>query len=580
MTRKILFLLTLVLPFVIGCKGPNDSTSATESRTVQELITDMPEVEFDLPDSLKDGNGSDSASVASRASGDVTAFTVLSSQQGVKANGWYRVKEATSGNNSTSVMLLNYLKHAASQVDIETDKDIDLGVLSVPSGEDSPTGTETMDYGTIHIKQIAESEISVLWTVAIPEQGTYYIKIEIEELEGGHMAVESYMLFEMSDDPGTVIKDSYSTYNSSTGEAFSFSDSSYWSESDDAYSVTSLTQDSSGTVKLIDRWYDGPTDNQTTVAWANDDMGGIANSYNWQWTDSDGAIIQEEGLSVEFYDEDGFMVKRGWGNAELRPEYMGLDWYNEDEYTNSFNLVGDLDAKPASFTVTYQNNGDIILSDGTKDVDITGHDYWDFYWKAGVNWASGDCSYWSSEWTWDSDNNASVVTYITGQAVPDSTTYLGGDYYMNNSFPLRYLAVDKEGFTLKNEEGDTYSDSWSDSEGNEWTWSWTDYTWWLDNNDAGTVDTLDDADINVNGSLYMDTYYMWDDEADQSIEQKAYTFGTDQDEPSGLFVFTEKTLVDSVKSELETLYSASKDTFSTNPVGLFNFPDVSVFPAP
>jgi len=588
MLKKYLFSSLLILPFIFGCTNPSSSglDSDTTPRSITQLITDFPEIQFNLPKSLQDGSGTLSES---RAVGDISSFSLLSDEPGVKADGWYRIHSAASGDRGLSVMLVKILKHLATQVDLVVDEEIVLGVRSFPDGITGPNDELEMDMGTLRIKQITQSKISVFWTVEINSGKddpvyTYYMNVKIEEFSDGSMKSDTYLILEDQSDPGIFFNSSYGSFNSQTGEVFDF----YNDSSDEEYfGMSKLFLDPTGAVQFVERLH-GVGFDDLSVAWANDLMGGVAWASEFDWDDGSGEIIHENSLNVEFYDENGFMVKQGWGEAELHPEYMGLNWY--DDNSNSYNLYGHLSSVPIGFTVTriYGNPDSITLNIGSESLNLTGNDFWNFYWKSDSEWSSGDRTYYCTNWEWNEVANSSTATYTTGYTLPTPVNYLGGTYYMNNRFPLRYLILNKEGYTLKNREGDTYVDSWTDEEGSTWSWSWTDYTWWLDNNSTADDPSettgitkgyeLESSDIPLNGSIYLDSYYVWDGEANQSIEQKAYTYLTNEDEPSDLFLFTDVILVNAVKDHLEALYNTSSTLYETKPTDMLNFPDIEKFP--
>jgi hypothetical protein len=220
-------------------------------------------------------------------------------------------------------------------------------------------------------------------------------------------------------------------------------------------------------------------------------------------------------------------------------------------------------------------------------------------WMAGATMAMGDSVYYYSSWdtsdpgtmTGNLYTYAYDTTYKIGYTVPSTQTYLGGSYYMQGTFPLKYLRP-ANGFPLKMKEGVTVNVPYTDSEGTPLNWSYTDYSFWLENtgwmnkdgtndNDIATLDT-DKGDIAQDKLMNMN-FYDWDSASENYVETKAYVLETTEQSPVGWnFDTSAQSIVTGVKTNLEALYltipTGLSADLTTEANAIVAMPAISSFP--
>ena len=201
------------------------------------------------------------------------------------------------------------------------------------------------------------------------------------------------------------------------------------------------------------------------------------------------------------------------------------------------------------------------------------YDSWDFMFKAtpGV-WSTGDAIYYYKEgisYT-ESEITYNQTNFYKGYVVPAPDTKLGKSFYISYEYPLRNVlplagsyATD---YKLIQEEGTTYSDSWTDWEGNHQTWSWTNYSYYLNKNSRdldgdGVIDPEspirfdENFDIKLDKLSQYDIYYWHNGEIEKT---KGYFVRiSSQDALPDYLSTPDTTVINMVDGKLQTLLDSA-----------------------
>ncbi len=299
--------------------------------------------------------------------------------------------------------------------------------------------------------------------------------------------------------------------------------------------------------------YDG-TWSSWTVGWGNDDRGGIA-YFSLPGRDATGSPgsnagttgVDGEGwgyLSTEYYDGDGNLLYSGWGNT----------WYDSWYGHSRFDLVTDgltsepqvvylkeIKAENGTITRAYRVDAETTWRDVSSDewgAQNFNPDYyycqwiWGFEYDADGTDGPGDVHYDSSDWdrTYTNSEHTAYETLITfgrRYVVPEPETMFSGSFYMRKNYPLnRLLPVDDEFDLVRRVDYEYGPYTWTDSEGNTRTWSYTRYNFFLDSDDNMTFDP-DSGDIRLDNVRGWDSWY-WDsvnDKYDRTYNYYYYSAG-------------------------------------------------------
>ncbi|MGC8765836.1 MAG: hypothetical protein ACP5QT_08155 [Brevinematia bacterium] len=357
-------------------------------------------------------------------------------------------------------------------------------------------------------------------------------------------------------------------------------------------------------------------------------IGGVISKYFSLRTNSIYGISTDQYIYTEYYNGNGGLVFKSYGNNSLK-DLSWMDYYRE----NGFN-VGAFGSSSPPDTVTifqiysnyYEYHYDPIVSTeaivsiytnftqikvGSHETNLTNYVY-DIYWKNNpytTNWEPGDSIYWydSGGYSYSSTNYSnydeytngytnvyhyyyvyyyvSTNTYKIGYTVPSKMTYLYENYYMDNSWPMKYLLLDPaygSGYTLVRQEGENYTANYTyydkDYNPQTYTYSWTNYNWWLRssvtnrqfdiitnvqyNYNTGEYDITNIysndlkqiyGDIQLQNVQYEDVY-VWDYNSTNMLQQKGIFIYGSGDNPK-YFTFTQASLKTVVDANIQYVYA-------------------------
>lgn len=602
--------VALVLCVLVGCASPvaNGTGTKAAAKTTGDLIAMVPDLAAAFPKSLQDGTTATTAkSLVSRSLGDVVTLDPATIP-GVRAQGYVELKRELGNNFATST--LRVLKAAVAGKDLPLNTDYKLGLVTMPAGTSGPNGSDKMDLGAIRLSRPQPDTLQALWTLSVSAEQTnngttmaismkYYFDIVIVGTDEATlkvtMGVKGSQTQTAEGKTQTYTLEQESTYDAATGTIVQVTRP----ETSGGGSMTVLSN-KDGFVS-----YYQVSSGSKSVAYASDTMGGVARSSSYV-----SELVKTDSISTEFYDGSGDLVEQQWGNtAPTSTTWLPSAATN---LKTAFNLA----TKPSTFQVrrTSQWSGSAYVVtrelsiDGTTWTTYTGSDADSFVWQATTGtWAGGDSVYYyqSSQWTAKDSAFISTTLYKVGYTVPTAQTYLGTAYYLQNTFPLKSLALSSElsNFVLKRKEGTSYyyvypagggsGTSVTEAEYNAAAAGnrskWTTYSFWLENqsskDDAQRVanqanPTLGDLSLY---NVYDQNFYYWDSDAQTERQTSTTVVNTSEAVPVG-FTFGHQALVDEVKSKLEELYQAiPADVLDTNNLkakadAILVFPDVSNFP--
>lgn len=339
------------------------------------------------------------------------------------------------------------------------------------------------------------------------------------------------------------------------------------------YTLSRPNQDGSITFVSKERFYSDWSDSMVTeerVGWGDDTQGGVI---------ATGEEGESSYAAKEFYDQNGGLVQQSWGEKTLDTSW--LSWIDESA-AESKNLADSsvLGLSAAADTVyvfrTWDTDGNpqsylSTESDFSGDVDgPIGSDVWDVYYKSGTEWGADDAVY-----NWDAGEEATLnvdgtdesgwlTTYSIGYQVPAPEQIFGGEYYLRNQFPFKQLLPLQgayEGKTVRRKEGETYTDSSGDE-----TWTWTDYEYFIDDNDNAQLDEGNDAtDLRLN-NVWMSTSYTWNPDTDEETVVKAPFFSTTGTNLPSYFSVPDQSFIGEVEQKIDNAYSDALADLSLNDV--------------
>lgn len=512
-----------VLLLLSACNQPSQSTS--EQVTINSTLSSLPDLKLKLPKSLS-LESSDTSRTMSRNAGTVTDLTTANVGS-VKSESWMSLQQ---GNglipflNRAFAIIADYAKHTtivegqaftlpvtnAQLASMIGCGENDLGGITVQN-KFLVTGQDPRDYclyalvtigitqGTSTQQMVVRCKIHLL----TPETGSRTIQMLLDCDAGSDMSMRVYADIDATTGACTMVNGS-----ETNGTVDTTSMGVMLSEVGDDGSITDINASTSG------------GNSYYHVAYGNDAAGGIASVNSWTFRDCDGKDVQSDNYWSEYYDGSGDIIYRSNGSSTL--------WYAPST-ANATNLYADLgspDAAPEKLFIRYtwspSSTVEVSTDYDTKQGNATwktiapGQDCWGWYCMQGSNWASGDTYYYWQGCEQATDNV--IYTLYAGFKVPEAISFDGKSYYMTNEYPLRNLLpiTDsyKGSYTLKQKEGETTSGTWNDSDGNTYSWSFTNYDYWLENatplNEASDIDNCNDSagDINLNDKLQQyDVYY-------------------------------------------------------------------------
>jgi len=191
-----------------------------------------------------------------------------------------------------------------------------------------------------------------------------------------------------------------------------------------------------------------------------------------------------------------------------------------------------------------------------------------YYWKSGNSYTENGINYWQTD-------------FYKGYVVPEPETRFGKSYWLSYEYPLGRLlplsASYATQYKLIQEEGETWTNSWTDWDGVTRDWSWTNFQYYLnktsrDLNGDGAIDSEDSEDpvryddtfdIRLDKLSQYDMYYWGNGEMSKV---KAYFLRTTGALPD-YFTSPSTVAIDAVNHALNSLmdsaYSIGIDTYAS-----------------
>jgi len=227
---------------------------------------------------------------------------------------------------------------------------------------------------------------------------------------------------------------------------------------------------------------------------------------------------------------------------------------------------------------SYPASGSYFSWSGTGWTVMVGYPQngsWSFIYKSNTTpgeWTAGDAVYyWKSQYSYTSNDIYYWQTdFYQGYVVPTPVHRFGKDYWVNYEYPLGRLLPLVEPYAtqykLIQEEGRTDNGTWFDWEGNEQTYSWTSYQYYLNKSTRVIADATlpaedpiryeDAFDIQLNDKLSQNDMYYWGNGTMSKV--KAYFVRTTGALPD-YFSAPSTTAIDNVNLKLNALMDSAYD---------------------
>lgn len=438
----------------------------------------------------------------------------------------------------------------------------------------------------------------------------------------------------------------YARYDSKTGSCITACDYSYGTSRYSSIQSTKVGAD--GSVSNLNASYQNAIPSYLHAAYGNDTAGGVASmssytdscdnttySYFWgEYYDQNGELIRRDNgsgnLWVPVYNESSYtnLSSLGYTSApetfSVRTYGQTVDgtWWNFRErklssgaweaYSREF---GTWDGTTSIWTTQKKEGSNWVDSYRWVWSSTTGsswyeswngsswvtcsyppYDSWSFMFKADSavgTWTAGDSVYYwkSSNSTEENGTYYYTTDFYKGYVVPTPETRFGKQYWLSYEYPLkRVLPLSSDyavQYKLIQEEGETHTSTWTDWEGVQQNWSWTNYSYYLNKNERdldgdGVVDTEDPirydsvCDIRLDKLSQYDMYYWKDNEMEKVRAHFVRTTGTLPDyfsKPSTATIDTIDTALKAIMDDAYTVgiseYQAKIDEAKTATEGVF-----------
>jgi hypothetical protein len=596
------FLLGLLVPVLIGLAGcviPNTVSPGNLSvaKAAQAALATLPVLKLNLPGSLS-GQSTGTKSL-SRTLGDTTDLSTATLPT-LKSQAWYDL-QGNGGNPFLSVInkAFTLVRSYASNNTIteNTVFSIPLNATNLADifGSAPPptitfdnqfkvTGTDTSNF-QIFFKVLMHDSASTM-------QATVQGRFDIAGT-GTNQQIKMYFLIQSTMGSQSQTMPFYAFYDAATGSCeFVTSFDGIMTSTSTVNSVTTTTTtpyhvDSiqksiavgGGAMTNMNVSKQTSGSNHSTyvnVSYGDDSAGGIASLSDY----SGGSGQYYWG---EYYDGSGNLLLRSNGNSQLwTPDANGNVIINAKDYgftSPPTNLeVTSVSASDGTNWVTTRtlkdssgnpNNVEKYYWDsvGNKYVDqvydsatsswvtLPANTWTSIAYKSAGGWTAGDAIYYWQSGTYDNATNAWVETLYQGYVVPASVQKFGHAFYLTNEYPLVQImpltAAYAANYKLIQEEGNTYTGTWTDNDGVQQPWSWTNYSFYLNKNQPGESPIRMDAaagDINFNDKLQQYDMYYWHNGT--TTKEKGYFYRTTGALPP-YFTQPSTTLVNQVDGNLQ-----------------------------
>ncbi|MEI6873948.1 MAG: hypothetical protein WCL50_02330 [Spirochaetota bacterium] len=331
----------------------------------------------------------------------------------------------------------------------------------------------------------------------------------------------------------------------------------------------------------------------SNLAWGDDSQGGVL---------SRGTFSTEERFYTEYYNDVGELIGMKMGNKLPGNNY---DWLAglDGKFINLHRNLGTANLTSAATLTSLQvkvyeswaENGSrsvtsayLSLDGGTTWIG-SGTDLWpaifassnadygtmpmpwvviykqnDGTTAASTAWKAGDVVFFNSQKTTGTDASGNYVaySYTRGFAYPTATTLYGGSYFVENSFPLKYLSLDSvlgaAGYRIQYKEGSPLSFNGQDGVSH----SATPYNYWLQDDfltarsSTGPFLRPDLGDIDISYFMRLVEFWQWDATASANVSTQGYIATTTETAPPG-FTVLGASAITTVSAGLDVLVQAA-----------------------
>ncbi len=595
--RKITFfmpvLVAVFFTVIVSCStAPKSSSSSSAGNTVNNnnntndastTITSLPDLKLKaVPNSLSAGSDLKLKSMPTRrrltrAYGDVTNF-VASDLPDVKAQGWIDMRSQIK---STPVMdFMSYLKSYASNHTVPLDTDIRLGTSTIEGS--------MVDMGVVRCTQPVSNTLIIYWTIKMQmdpgsaEMSILPCYIKVVKDNNGKVVIDFLTTISttVTDPTSGIIPISgiyYSFYNEVSNETLNCSimNETVMGSPMNTATINHIYPDNNGGMVLLtyDKNVSGYSVMGTnfsvistnfSIAWGNDLQGGLVSA--------DDSIFSGGGYGntissiwTEYYNQDGSLVFNNSGQNTLQDTSWMDSYANNGTNLNDLGIFGT--PAPDSFAVIYDYSNYPVVTTTISNVlshatAVIPNTIYSFYYKSSPSsWGSGDSIYWYDSGTYN--GGVSIEILKKGYTVPSSQNFFDKPYYVQNTWPMKYLALQSaySNYSIMRKEYDTqtynYTNIWTNLDSSVSTnidnWSWTDYAWWLAKVPDTDVDPINDIRLQ---NIQSQDVYIWNG-TNMDKEKGLFVYGSD---PTPMyFDFMASSLVSSVNTIISNIYEANKN---------------------
>lgn len=526
--------------------------SKDKKQTLSDIIADIPECGITMPASLS-MNTSTTRAPSTRAEGDIMVFNA-DEITGVKAAGWQTMQQFT-GNNGNFNMYFEILQQYAAQHMIVSGVPFSLGTWNLPLG----AGEQDMGKALIHT---TNNGLVIFWHFTLEidygygpmEFPTYFFISMVSNTNNSYITVnmEVYPYPPLFSDNLNDKYKSYITYDKNHNEDLIIYTTLISDSTTDYTSLYDYTYNNDGSLTGISKttMY-GNTD---SVIWGNDTYGGIITN-----TLSE----TEKEVDVEYYNNMGDLIYEANGTTIL--DHYRFDIIDDSNYVmNIYDLIPEGAPDNLYFKEDYSSYPrEVSYSfDNITYTPLPGNfsSWFHHIWKSGTQWTTGDVIY-DYIGKQDIEATTTMYTYIKEYQVSEKIDYLGEQYYFDHNHPLNNLLPLSEDYSQYNVvqiEGETYSDTWQDLDGEMKTWFYTDYEYFIDINGNRQLDQSEDIVLN---NLDNDVIYYLNYTTGKLEKTRAPFFSSSGTLPP-YFEFKEQATIDAVKAKLTEIYNTKFNNLS------------------
>lgn len=571
--KKITILSTLLAFFILSCEQPvNSSKNGTLSNV--EVLANIPNAKVKLPKSLAATTQS-----TSRAVGDVTELK-KSATNSVKSQGWIELNiDINSNIKKVGLLFLSEIKEFAKETlgegnDLISGKVYDLGIRNpfdqLPFLYNLLTEEEkkdlTRNLGKIRVER-SENFMEIFW------------KLDWENSEENKK--KTMLLYFNISNPGeddSIVKlyaknldesgHWYSESKVKTGETINWSNE-YNSEIDNSIMKSKYYYTEAGDLVYFDYdksiYPDDDSENNDSyeykdekIAFGNDNLGGVIS-------------LNKYSVNAEYYNGNGELIVEEEGSTKKRS-------YPITSYDINLKDLLELTSAPDSFKIKKEynlNEKKIYYQDSSSpdwvelNNELFGFYYYFYYSdsdnsKELVNY--GDRKYRCIDQKFFMQEYTEIREYKTSHIVPETSNYFGGNYYLDQKYPLNQLLPlspeYRDKYVLMQKELNSYTFDMDDD--GVIDYSLYNMEFWLENLTDDNGNNLEfniESDIKLN-DLNDEYFFYWDLSSTKRFKTtKSYAYKTGEGLLPDYFNSDNIEQVKKAKLEVENIYNEEYDAF-------------------